>query len=122
MKFYFLILPIALLVAYSQIIVKWRSGSILQPVTQSVIQKLINFLCDPVIISAYFSALIASFAWLYVITKLPLAVAFPIYIGFTFALVMLGGVIFLAEALTATKIIAVILIFSGIILGVSADA
>jgi multidrug transporter EmrE-like cation transporter len=85
-------------------------------------QGLVKFVTDPVIISAYAAALIASFAWLFVITKLPLTVAFPVYIGVTFAMVLLGGWFFLSETLTATKLIAVLLIFSGIVLGVTADA
>ncbi len=77
---------------------------------------------DPVILSAYAAALVASFAWLFVVTKLPLNVAFPVYIGVTFAMVLLGGWFFLSEALTTTKLVAVLLIFSGIVLGVTADA
>ena len=111
-----------MLVAYSQIIVKWRSNAIEQPMAQSFSAQLFNFLSDPVILSAYGAALIASFAWLYVVTKLPLTVAFPVYIGVTFAMVLLGGWFFLSEALTATKLIAVLLIVGGIVLGVTADA
>ena len=111
-----------MLVAYSQIIVKWRSNAIEQPVAQGFSTQLFNFLSDPVILSAYGAALIASFAWLYVVTKLPLTVAFPVYIGVTFAMVLLGGWFFLSEALTATKLVAVLLIFGGIVLGVTADA
>ncbi len=83
--------------------------------------QLFKFLSDPVILSAYGAALLASFAWLYVVTKLPLTVAFPVYIGVTFAMVLLGGWFFLSEALTATKLVAVLLIFCGIVLGVTAD-
>ncbi len=122
MKNYLLILPIAVLVTYSQIIVKWRSGATDQLATLSFSQGLVKFVTDPVILSAYAAALIASFAWLFVITKLPLTVAFPVYIGVTFAMVLLGGWFFLSETLTATKLIAVLLIFSGIVLGVTADA
>ncbi len=122
MKNYLLILPIAVLVTYSQIIVKWRSGATGQLPTLSFSQSLVKFVTDPVILSAYAAALIASFAWLFVITKLPLTVAFPVYIGVTFAMVLLGGWFFLSETLTAAKLIAVLLIFSGIVLGVTADA
>lgn len=85
-------------------------------------RHLLKFLGDPVILSAYAAALFASFAWLYVVSKLPLVVAFPVYIGVTFAMVLLGGWFFLSETLTTTKLLAVLLIFAGIILGVSADA
>ena len=122
MKTYLLILPIALLVTYSQLIVKWRSSTVGHQATQDFSKQLFKFLSDPVILSAYVAALLASFAWLYVVTKLPITVAFPVYIGVTFAMVLLGGWFFLSEALTATKLIAVLLIFGGIVLGVTADA
>jgi len=121
-KNYLLILPIAVLVSYSQIIVKWRSGTTDQLSTLSFSQHLVKFVMDPVILSAYAAALVASFAWLFVVTKLPLNVAFPVYIGVTFAMVLLGGWFFLSEALTTTKLVAVLLIFGGIVLGVTADA
>jgi multidrug transporter EmrE-like cation transporter len=121
-KTYLLILPVALLVTYSQLIVKWRSSTVEHQVTQDFSKQLIQFLSDPVIISAYGAALFASFAWLYVVTKLPLTVAFPVYIGVTFAMVLLGGWFFLSETLTATKLVAVLLILGGIVLGVTADA
>lgn len=122
MKIYLFILPIAVLVTYSQLIVKWRSSTLGKIEVSGFVQHLLKFLTDPVILSAYAAALIASFAWLYVVTKLPLVVAFPVYIGVTFAMVLLGGWFFLSETLTATKLVAVLLIFAGIILGVSADA
>lgn len=122
MKNYLLILPIAVLVTYSQIIVKWRAGAKDQLATSSFSQHLATFMTDPVILSAYGAALVASFAWLFVVTKLPLTVAFPVYIGVTFAMVLLGGWFFLSETLTATKLVAVLLIFGGIVLGVTSDA
>lgn len=121
MKTYLLILPVALLVTYSQLIMKWRSSTVEHQVTQDFSKQLIQFLSDPVIISAYGAALFASFAWLYVVTKLPLTVAFPVYIGVTFVMVLLGGWFFLSETLTATKLVAVLLIISGIVLGVASD-
>ncbi|MBL0352615.1 MAG: hypothetical protein WBO95_01740 [Candidatus Dechloromonas phosphoritropha] len=119
---YWMILPIAVLVTYSQLIVKWRTSEMALVVQASFQRQLLKFLTDPVIVSAYAAALIASFAWLYVVTKLPLTVAFPVYIGVTFAMVLLGGWFFLSETLTATKLVAVLLIFGGIVLGVTADA
>lgn len=118
MRAYLLIIPIALLVAYSQVIVKWRTKKGDAIADQSFIEQLLNFLTDPVILSAYVTALFASFAWLYVVTKLPLVTAFPVYIGITFAMVMVGGWLFLGEQLNFLKIFSIALIFLGIILGV----
>lgn len=122
MKTYFLILPVALLVAYSQLIVKWRSNSVGNYVSSTFLKSLLKFLTDPIILSAYVAALLSSFAWLYVVTRLPLTVAFPVYIGITFAMVLFGGWFFLSETLTTTKIVAVLLILCGIILGIKGDA
>ena len=119
MKSYLLILPVALLVAYSQIVVKWRanSGNLGSTATTGM-DRVLMFMADPVILSAYASALLASFAWLFVVTKLPLTIAFPVYIGVTFGMVLFGGWFFLAEAMTVTRGIAVLLIFSGIVIGI----
>lgn len=122
MRNYLMILPVALLVTYSQLIVKWRSSIVEQAPSAGYIQHLTKFLSDPVILSAYGAALIASFAWLYMVTKMPITVAFPVYIGVTFAMVLLGGWFFLSETLSATKLFAVLLIFCGIVLGVASDA
>lgn len=122
MKNYLLILPIALLVTYSQVVVKWRAAAMDQLKSLTFIARLLNFASDPAILSAYAAALFASFAWLYVLTKLPLTIAFPIYMGATFALVVISGVLFLSEVMTATKLAAVLLILGGIVLGVYADA
>ncbi len=119
MKSYLLILPVAILVTYSQIIVKWRTSRLENFETNSFLQQLIKLLSDPVILSGYTLALIASFAWLFVITKLPLTTAFPIYIGITFILVLLSGWFFLSENMSIIKVISMFLIFSGIVLALS---
>jgi multidrug transporter EmrE-like cation transporter len=121
-KNYLLILPIALLVAYSQVIVKWRANAMESLVSTAFPQRLVKFLTDPIILSSYAAALLASFAWLYVVTKLPLTVAFPVYIGITFVMVLFCGWFFLSETLSVTKIVAVLFILCGIALGITADA
>lgn len=122
MKNYLLILPIALLVTFSQVIVKWRSNTGGSTEGLTFLQHLLRYVTDPVILAAYSAALIASFAWLFVVTRLPLTVAFPVYIGITFAMVLAGGWYFLGESMGAAKLVAILLIFCGIVLGVHADA
>jgi multidrug transporter EmrE-like cation transporter len=121
MKTYLLILPVALLVVYSQLVMKWRAGVVMPPADVGLWRQLLTYLSDPLIVSAYIAALLGSFAWLYVVTKLSLTVAFPVYIGITFAFVMLGGWYFLAESMPPVKMFAVLLIFAGIVLGVTAN-
>lgn len=121
MLVYLTIVPVALLVAYSQLMVKYRATSIAMDPGASWIRSVLRYLTDPWIASAYAAALIASFAWLFVVTRMPLTIAFPAYIGLTFILVALGGLIFLDEAVGPTRLVAMGLIFAGITLGMLAD-
>ena len=122
MKTYLLILPIALLVATSQILIKVRSTSIDQQPASSISGRLLEFAADPVVLSAYARALIASFAWLFVIARLPITIAFPVYIGVTFLMVVVGGWLFLAETISLEKAASMLLILGGIIIGLNSDA
>lgn len=119
---FLLIIPVAILVAYSQVAIKVRSSSMSDIDTDVIATKILKVLCDPIILSAYMAALLASVAWLYVVTKLPLSTAFPIYVGVTFVLVITCGWFFLDETITPTKLFAVFLIICGVIIGVNADA
>ena len=106
--------------AYSQIIVKWRTSvnlNIPNEVDQGFFQKLIGYLADPYIISGYITALLASFIWLFVVARLPLAVAFPVYIGMTFVFVVAGSVILLNEPLNVSKLLAISFILIGLFIG-----
>ena len=120
MKILFYTIPVALLVAYSQIIVKWRMGFDLdmsKETGQGLLQKLLEYLCDPYIFSGYVAALLGSFVWLFVVARLPLAIAFPVYIGLTFVLVIAGSFVLLDEPMTLGKIISVFLILMGVVIG-----
>ena len=117
MKNWFLILPVALLVAYSQVVVKWWAANNTGSEELSTLGAFASFVSNPVVVSAYAAALLGSFAWLIVLTKLPLTLAFPVYIGVTFVMVMIGGSVFLSEAITLSKALAILLILIGIALG-----
>ncbi len=83
--------------------------------------KLIGYLGllqDPIILSSIAAALLASFAWVLVVARFPLALAFPLYQGLTFAIVIICSILFLGEQLSMSKAVAVLLILSGVILGV----
>jgi multidrug transporter EmrE-like cation transporter len=111
------IFPVAILVAYSQLVVKWRSSVILLNPQSNLLDKLVIYFSDPMIASAYLAALLGSFAWLFVVTKLPLSIGFPVYIGVTFLLVILGSWLFLGENISAIRLLAVCFIFIGVTLG-----
>jgi multidrug transporter EmrE-like cation transporter len=122
MKSYLLILPVAALVGYSQLIVKWRASSASVAVPPGFLPRLLAFLSDPILLSAYAAALVASFAWLFVVSRLPLATAFPSYIGVTFLMVLFGSRIFLGEPLGTAKVLSALLILAGILIGMSTNA
>lgn len=114
------ILPVAVFVAYSQLIVKWRSSivSLNLASSDSIATKLLCYFSDPFIVSGYVMALLSSFLWLFVISRVSLSIGFPIYIGATFVFVIFGSWFFLGESISVTKFIACTIIMVGIILGV----
>lgn len=118
MKIFLYTIPVAILVAYSQLIVKWRTQvGVDSAVTANTLDKFISYFSDPYIISAYVAALLSSFIWLIVIQRIPLSTGFPIYIGSTFLLVILGSWMLLGEAISPMRLLAATLILAGIILG-----
>lgn len=119
---YWLILPIALLVTFGQLLAKWRSATGDYSGAVGELQTFTRLVTDPVMISAYGVGFIANVGWLYVLTKLPLTIAFPVYMGVTFAFVLLGGSLFLSETISLTKVVAVLLILGGVMLALHADA
>ena len=118
MRILLYIFPVALLVTYSQLVIKWRAqlGGVV-PLDKDFFQRLIISLSDPYIFSAYISALLGSFFWLIVVSRIPLSKGFPIYIGMIFLMVMIGSWLLLGEVISIAKIIAATLILAGIILG-----
>lgn len=120
MKIVISALPVALLVAYSQLVIKWRGIQLLSVSDgreNQLFTKLMLYLFDPYILSGYVAALMGSFIWLGLVAKLPLAMAFPIYIGLTFLLIILGSAIWLGEPINSQKFFAIILILTGVIVG-----
>jgi multidrug transporter EmrE-like cation transporter len=118
MKILLYTFPVAVLVAYSQLVIKWRAqlGYTLDP-DQKLLQRFIGYFSDSYILSGYFAALLSSFIWLIVIPRIPLSIGFPIYIGSTFLLVMLGSWLILNETISLPRLLAATLILVGIILG-----
>jgi multidrug transporter EmrE-like cation transporter len=112
------VLPIAFLVAYSQLVVKWRAqlGGVVS-LDQDFLHKLGAYFSDVYILSAYTAALLGSFLWLIVVSRIPLSIGFPVYVGVTFLLVMVGSWVFLGESISMTKMAAATLILVGIVLG-----
>lgn len=119
---YWLILPIALLVTFGQLLVKWRSSTTDYSVGVGALEGFARFVADPVILFAYAAGLMANLGWLYVVTKLPLTIAFPVYMGVTFLFILFGGWMFLSESVSVTKVVAILLILAGMVLALKTDA
>ena len=118
MRVFLAVLPTVLLVAYSQVIVKWRMGALSLILADRVgMYKYVSYLFDPFILSAYIAGLLGSFVWLFTVSRLPLGLAFPIYQGLTFLLVVMASMIILKEPLTSFKFIGILMILGGVIVG-----
>ena len=93
MNLIFGVLPVVVLVVYSQLVVKWRVVTLsgIANIHGNISDRIIGYLSDPYIVSAYLAALLGSFVWLFILARLPLAIAFPVYQGLTFVAVVLGS-------------------------------
>lgn len=113
------VLPAVLLVAYSQVLVKWRTSSLggLPGRHLHGLLRYIGFFLDPFILSAYVAGLVGSFVWLSAIAKLPLAQAFPIYQGLTFLAVIACSALLLNEPMSTPKVLGAALILAGVAIG-----
>ncbi|MCP3726165.1 hypothetical protein M3I53_24050 [Paraburkholderia sp. CNPSo 3272] len=113
------VLPTVLLVAYSQVIVKWRIENLgrLPGAEYTGVLKYVSYFLDPFILSAYVAGLVGSLAWLSTVSKLPLAQAFPIYQGLTFLMVVASSAALLDEPMNTPKLLGAALILVGVAVG-----
>lgn len=116
MKMVLAMFPTIVLVVFSQLVVKWRVTFLAGDLgnTTDRITRLIGYLKDPFIISSYIAALAASFAWMFVVERYAISVAFPIYVGLTIVAVAVGGCLLFDESLGPSKAFAIILIVAGV--------
>jgi multidrug transporter EmrE-like cation transporter len=119
MKLLLTMLPTVVLVVYGQLIIKWRVEHLagLLPESGDGWSRLWNYMTDPFVISAYLAALGGSVAWVLVVERYDLSMAFPIYVGLTIALVALGGSLLFGEALSWQRVISISLILAGVVIG-----
>ena len=117
MKLLLAVLPTILLAAYSQLVSKWRVTALAasggEPASASA--RVLQYLTDPYIISSYAFALLSSIAWLYVLEKYPVSIAFPTYIGVLFAVVTVGSVLLLKEQVSVQHVVGMALILAGVV-------
>lgn len=120
MKLLLAVLPTVFLAVYSQLIMKWRVSMLyLNPQNQATDgwSRVVHYFSDFWILSAYITTFSGSIVWMFVAEKYEISVSFPTYIGLTFLLVVVGSCLFLKEPFSLYKLIAVTLIFLGILIG-----
>ncbi len=116
MKMIMSMFPTIMLVVFSQLVVKWRVTSLAGNLGDDTdrVTRLISYIKDPYIVSSYVAALAASVAWMFVVERYAISVAFPIYVGLTIVAVALGGGLFFDESFGLSKVFAIILIVTGV--------
>lgn len=112
------VLGTILFTVYGQIVLKWqvsKAGAI--PATLSErIPFLLSLILNPWVLSGLLGGFFAFLCWLGALTKFELSYAYPFMsLAFVFVLVLSVGLFH--EPLTAAKIIGVLLIIAGIIVG-----
>jgi len=92
-----------------------KAGS-LPHVFSAKINFLLQMFLNPWILSAFLSAFVASLCWMAAMTKFDLSHAYP-FMSFSFVFVLvLSGFLF-HESITLPKMLGVLLIMAGIIVG-----
>ena len=100
---------------YGQLVLKWQIGGVGSvPVGQlDKLLFLLKQLLNPWIISGFFSAFLASLAWMAAMTRFNLNYAYP-FMSLAFIIVMGFSVLFLNEQLSIQRILGTIMVVSGL--------
>lgn len=120
MKLLLAMSPTILLVVYSQLATKWRVVNMAaESSAPSVdgVSRIIIYLRDPFIVSAYLASFLASIAWIFVVEKYELSNAFPLYIGLIVLLVTVGSTLLFKETINPQRMVSILLIICGVALG-----
>jgi len=103
---------------YGQLILKWRIekfGSLPSSFPEKV-KFLVSLLLDPVILSGFIAAFVASLAWMAAMTKFDLSHAYP-FMSWNFVVVLLLSGWLLGEPVTLQRAMGVGLIVIGTVVG-----
>ncbi len=118
---YIYVFATLLFTVYGQLILKWRIGRLGFALPESGVADkvlaLLRLIFDPLILSGFVSAFIASMFWLAAMTKFEITEAYP-FMSLAPAIVFILGVWLLGETFTIGKVIGLILIVIGIIVTV----
>ncbi|UOQ92972.1 EamA family transporter [Halobacillus shinanisalinarum] len=114
---YLYIFGTILFTVYGQLILKWRIekyGSLPAAVKDKIL-FLLQLLVDPLILSGFLSAFVASIFWMGAMTKFNISYAYP-FMSLSFVLVFILSVFLFQEPITSYKVIGLSFIVVGIII------
>ncbi|UHQ20007.1 EamA family transporter [Lysobacter sp. KIS68-7] len=115
---YCLVLTTVLLTVSGQFLLKWqvlRAGALPADASERL-HFLLRLLLNPWVLSAFAAAFLASVTWMMAMTKLQLSHAYPMT-ALTFALVVFGSAVLFHEPVTPLKVVGLVLIVAGIVVG-----
>ncbi len=115
---YLYIFGTILFTVLGQVIIKWRVvqyGNLPVSIQEKAI-FMFKLLIDPYIIIGLVSALLAALSWMAAMTKFEISHAYP-FMALNFILVLVLSGIFFNESITLFKVLGVMLIIFGIIVG-----
>jgi drug/metabolite transporter (DMT)-like permease len=110
------ILLTLLFTVYGQLVLKWQMGQA-PAMPDGGLDKLLFLLqqfFNPWIMSGFFSAFLASLAWMAAMTRFELNYAYP-FMSLAFIIVMFFSVLFLDESLTRQSILGTVMVVAGLI-------
>lgn len=108
--------PTILLVVYGQLVTKWRVTALSDSLghASGKWERLFVYFTDPLILSTYAAALGGSIAWIFVVERYEVGIAFPVYVGLTVLSVALIGALVLGEQINALRAAGILLIVLGV--------
>lgn len=113
---YLLIAATIALTVFGQMVLKWRMDQLgaLPVGFASTVRYLFGLLLDPVVISSFVAAFVASLAWMAALTRFELSYAYP-FTSLNFVVVLVLSVWLLGETLTLHKVVGLALIVVGVV-------
>ena len=112
------VLGSVLFTVYGQIIVKWqvsKAGALPASLSQRI-PFLLGLIFNPWIMSGILAGFFALLCWLAAMTKFELSYAYP-FMSLAFVFVLILSAVLFNEPLTVAKILGVLLIIAGIVVG-----
>lgn len=103
---------------YGQLTIKWqvsKVGAMPEALTGKMVY-LGHLFLNPWVLTAFFSAFLASLFWMAALTKFELSYAYP-FMSFSFVSVLILGVLLFNESISISKVLSMVLIIAGIIVG-----